>query len=158
MKTRTVLLGAALVLLLASCFSPLSSEGGTGSITISVPSLEQAGVSSSKLSASAAGDNNYFARAFIYRDGSEVAFGEVNVSSDKPSELTIAGIPEGDGYELVVTIGTKDGGALFPEKFGESEGEFSITGGRNSGVSVAMEDSPFFYAKVGNEALSDLKG
>ncbi len=153
MKTRTVLLGAALVLLLASCFSPLSNDGGTGSITISVPSLEQAGISSSDLSASAAGDGNYYARAFIYRDGSEVGFGETNVANNSPSELTIAGIPEGGGYSLVVTIGTKDRGVLFPEKYGiSSGGSFSITGGRNTGVSVAVQDSPFFYARPG-EAL-----
>ena len=153
MKTRIVLLGAALVLLLASCFSPLSNDGGTGSITISVPSLEQAGISSSDLSASAAGDGNYYARAFIYRDGSEVGFGETNVANNSPSELTIAGIPEGGGYSLVVTIGTKARGVLFPEKYGiSSGGSFSITGGRNTGVSVAVEDSPFFYARPG-EAL-----
>lgn len=153
MKTRIVLLGAALVLLLASCFSPLSSDSGTGSITISVPSLEQAGISSSDLSASAAGDGNYFARAFIYRDGSEAGFGEVNVSGSSPSDLTIAGIPEGSGYSLVVTIGTKAAGALFPESYGvNSGGTFSISGGQNTSISVAMKDSPFFYARAG-EAL-----
>lgn len=164
MKVRILVFGVVTALLLASCFSPVSGDGSTGSISITVPSLSDAGISGSAVVdanpvAPFEMDPGYYARVFVYRGESQAGFGEVAVSSDTPSTLTIAGIPEGDDYSLAVTIGRKRKGALFPEKYGTkglgSPDTFSITGGRITPVSVNVQDSPFFYGLAG-EALKGI--
>ena len=149
MKTRIVIVLSAAVLLLSSCFSPLQ-QSGTGSISVTVPPLSETELSGSALSASQTGGDPYYAAVFVYKDGSEAGFDETRVSSSEPAELTVDGIPEGDGYSLVVTIGQKERGAIFPETYGSNaEESFSVTGGRLTPVSVEMQASPFFYALEG---------
>lgn len=147
MKTRVVISLLTVVFLLSSCFSPLQ-QGSTGSISVTVPRLDETELAGSSISGSQA--RPYYAAVFVYKDGSEAGFDEARVSSEQPVELTVDGIPEGDGYSLVVTIGQKSNGALFPVSYGRNTGEaFGVTGGRLTPVRVEMQDSPFFYALAG---------
>lgn len=148
MKTRVFIILVAAALVFTSCFSPVQ-KSDTGSISITVPALAEAGISGSSITGSAL-SQDYYAAVFVYKSGSEAGFDEVKVSSSEPTELTIRGIAEGDDYSLVVTIGRKERGALFPETYGRNGGDsFSVTGGNLTPVEVRMVESPFFYALRG---------
>lgn len=157
MKVRIVIVATVATVLLASCFSPVTGNGSTGSVAVTVPSLAEAGLSTSMaIGGEEPPDKRgreYYARVFIYQKGSQAAVGEVPVSGDRPETLTIKGVPEGDGYSLAVTIGRKANEALFPERYGtigiDDRETFSITGGRITPLTVRVLETPFVYAFPG---------
>lgn len=123
----------ALILLTASCY--WNPQGGAGKITINLKSASRAQVDPTVVQ---------YARVHLYADnmnsriniGDGVPYAEATMSPSGGA-MTVNHVPTGNGYKVVLTLGSKPDGATYvPGKFGMSD-SFSVTANHETAVSIA---------------------
>jgi hypothetical protein len=144
MKTIRIIAALAAVLLLAGCI--LQPEGeDTGSIALSIEAPE-ASVAASAVTLETGGETPPVtaARVWVYANGAEYRLAPATgtpssrnfletLLNDGQGRIVIEGIPEGDGYSLVIVLGVEDNDTFVPVAYAAS-GRFAVSGGRETTV------------------------
>jgi hypothetical protein len=148
MKTIRIIAALAAVLLLAGCI--LQPEGeDTGSISLSIEAPD-ASVAASAVNLGSGGvtpANVTAARVWVYANGAEYRLAPATgtpssrnfletLLTEGRGRIRIDGIPEGDGYSLVIVLGKQDqetSNVFVPVAYARS-GRFAVSGGRETTV------------------------
>jgi hypothetical protein len=139
MKTIRIIAALAAVLLLAGCILQPEAED-TGSISLSIEAPE-ASVAASAVTLGTGGvtpADVTAARVWVYANGAEYRlpssgnFLETLLTEGR-GRIVIDGIPEGEGYSLVIVLGVEDNDTFVPVAYAAS-GRFAVSGGRETTV------------------------
>lgn len=120
------------VFFLASCY--WNPQNGAGKITLALSSGSRTQINPTLIQ---------YARVYLYADsmnsqiniGDGTPYVETTMTSSGGS-VTVNQVPAGDGYQMVLTLGSKpDGSTFVPGQFGTSE-SFNVTAGHRTDVSI----------------------
>ena len=130
---------AAFSFVTSSCY--WNPVGGAGKITLQLSPAQARSVMATQ-----ATGGTQTARVYLYTNnmnasvtiGSGSQYVETTVGSTGGS-ITIDGVPPGDDYTLVLTLGSKTGAVFVPSGFGQSAA-FRVSAGKSTSVNLSLVD------------------
>ncbi len=158
-RTGAIVVMLAATLLVASCY--WNPRGGIGKITLQIPQSAVRSIGAAQAT-QAGGGATETARVYLYNDnmnaqvpiGTGSQYVEATVGTSGGS-ITLDTVPPGDGYTLVLTLGSYSGTTFVPVQYGQSA-PFQVSAGKSTDVSLSMNAVPFSSTALVGTSINGL--